>query len=102
MGYWRLYYHIVWATKDRVPLITEDIQSKLYGYISRKVKKMNCILHALGGIEDHVHLVVSIPPKLSIADFIANIKGSSSHYVKAEVMKYILSKVVNDTYFREK
>jgi len=81
MALWRLYYHVVWATKDRSPLITTDIESKLYDYMIGKADSLNCITHAIGGIENHLHLVVSIPPKLSIAEFVQNLKGSSSHHV---------------------
>ena len=41
---------------------------------------LGCIVHAIGGIEDHIHLVVSIPPKLSIAQFVKTLKGSSSYH----------------------
>ncbi len=69
------------ATKNRLPLITGDIEEKLHGYIVGKADFLNCIVHAIGGIEDHVHLAVSIPPKLSVSDFLGQIKGSSSHHV---------------------
>jgi putative transposase len=46
-----------------------------------------CQLHAIGGIEDHIHLIVSIPPKLSIADFAKRIKGSSARYLNQEFAK---------------
>jgi len=81
MALWRLYYHLVWSTKDRLPLIGSDKEAKLYPYIIGKINSLNCIFHAIGGIEDHIHLIVSIPPKLSIADFVKEIKGSSAHYL---------------------
>ncbi len=81
MAFWRLYYHLVWATKNRLPLITNDIEENLYNHIIGKADSIECITHAIGGIENHIHLVISIPPKLSITTFVQNIKGSSSHYV---------------------
>ncbi len=80
MSLWRLYYHIVWATKERQPLITSDKETELYNYIIGKSNSLNCRLHAIGGIEDHIHLVVSIPPTIAIAEFVKKIKGSSSHH----------------------
>lgn len=80
MALWRLYYHIVWATKKREPLITNDIEEKFYGYLIGKADHLGCIIHAIGGIEDHIHLVVSIPPKLSIAEFVKTLKGSSAYH----------------------
>ncbi len=84
MALWRLYYHLVWATKKRFPLISADIEANLHSYIIGKSDALGCITHAIGGIEDHVHLVVSIPPKLSIAEFLGHIKGSSSHHINRE------------------
>jgi putative transposase len=81
MTFWRTYYHFVWSTADRLPLITESIEVELYNYIRSKCHALKCHLHAIGGINDHIHLVASIPPNLSISDFVKRIKGSSSHFV---------------------
>ena len=81
MALWRLYYHLVWGTKERHSLITTDIEPMLYGYILGKAHTLGGVAHAIGGMEDHIHLIVSIPPKISIADFVQRIKGSSSHYL---------------------
>ncbi|WP_124327582.1 IS200/IS605 family transposase [Desulfonema ishimotonii] len=81
MAFWRFYYHIVWCTKDRNRLITPDVEPELYKYISGKTDSLQCIPHAIGGIEDHLHLVVSIPPKISVSEFVKNVKGSSSHFL---------------------
>lgn len=67
MSTWQTYYHLVWATGDRTPLITDPIRPELYQYMQAKAKSLDCWFHAIGGIEDHVHLIVSIPPKLAIA-----------------------------------
>lgn len=81
MVLWRLYYHLVWATKERQPLITPDKEPNLYSYIIGKADNLGSIIHAIGGIEDHIHLIVSIPPRLSISEFVKNIKGSSAHHL---------------------
>ncbi|MGL4620087.1 IS200/IS605 family transposase [Chroococcidiopsis sp.] len=81
MALWRLYYHLVWATKQRQPLITSNKELELYHYIIGKSDALNSIIHAIGGIEDHIHIVVSIPPTLAIAEFVKKIKGSSSHHL---------------------
>lgn len=81
MALWRLYYHLVWATKERHPFITPEIEPELYGYIIGKADTLGCITHAIGGIEDHIHLTSSIPPKLSIADFVQHLKGSSAYHL---------------------
>jgi putative transposase len=81
MAFWRTYYHLIWATVDRQPLITADKESELYGYIIGKADGSGCIIHAIGGIEDHIHIIASIPPKLSVADFVKQIKGSSAYHM---------------------
>ena len=81
MSLWRIYYHLVWATKNRQPLITPEKETVLYQYILGKANALRCIVHAIGGIENHVHLVVSIPPNLSVAEFVKNIKGSSAYHL---------------------
>jgi putative transposase len=81
MTIWRTYYHFVWSTRDRIALITPNLESSLYDYIDQKSQFLQVQLHAIGGMPDHIHLIVSIPPKLAIAEFVKRIKGSSSHYL---------------------
>jgi putative transposase len=79
MPYCRLFYHFVWATKERLLLVTEFNREPLYAAIGAKVKELKGIVYALNGTDDHVHLVATVPPSLPLATFIGQIKGSSSH-----------------------
>jgi REP element-mobilizing transposase RayT len=81
MPYWKLYYHFVWGTKNRLPLIDSAFEEELYKVIVAKVKDMEGYLHAIGGMSDHLHIAVSVPPKLAISTFIGDVKGNSSHFV---------------------
>ncbi|KAM3097830.1 IS200/IS605 family transposase [Phormidesmis sp. 146-12] len=81
MAFWRTYYHLIWATKNRQPLILPEFEGRLYAYIQGKVDANGGILHAIGGVADHIHLLASIPPKCSVAEFVKLVKGSSSHYL---------------------
>ena len=81
MALWRLYYHLVWATKERQSLINNQREARLYPYIVSKADSLNCIIHALNGTDNHIHVIASIPPRISIAEFVKRIKGSSSHYL---------------------
>ncbi len=87
MAYWRLHYHAVWSCKFRERLITPELEPKLYEYLRKKGFKSGAIIHEIGGIEDHVHLVFSLHPKYAVADFIGKLKGSSSHWV-SKIYKY--------------
>jgi len=78
MALWRLYYHFVWGTKARQPLITCERES-LCSYVLGKGDSLVTIIHAIRGIENYIDLVAFIPLTVPIGDFVENIKGSSSH-----------------------
>ncbi|MBB6050561.1 IS200/IS605 family transposase [Armatimonas rosea] len=77
--------HLVWATHERRPLITDDIERVVYHAISAEATQLGCEVLAIGGIADHVHLVVTIPSTLSIAKLMNQIKGSSSSTIRNHV-----------------
>ena len=81
MPYWRLFYHIVWGTKNRLALIDPTWEKDLHGYIRGKATALGCFPHAIGGMSDHIHVAISIPPKLPVAMLIGQLKGASSHRV---------------------
>jgi putative transposase len=81
MSYWRLFYHAVWSTKDRQPLIDPGWGKELYGYLWGKATALECIPHAINGMPDHLHIVLSIPPRLAVAEVIGQLKGAGSHHV---------------------
>src|ERR1044071_4731063 len=81
MPYWELFYHVVWGTKHRLDLIDPAWEKDLYGYLCGKATALECFPHAIGGISDHVHVAISIPPKLAVATLISQLKGASSHHV---------------------
>lgn len=81
MALWQLYYHFIWATKNREPLIDLDKENDLHRYIVGKADSVRCIVHAINGTSDHIHLIASVPPTLAISEFVKKVKGSSAHYV---------------------
>jgi putative transposase len=76
-----LLYHIVFSTKQREPLITEDFQEELYKYIGGIIRAEGGILLEIGGIDDHVHLLAKIKPSISISEMLNKIKANSSKWV---------------------
>jgi REP element-mobilizing transposase RayT len=64
-----------------LPLITPNIEKWLKEYIANKISEYEGKQLALNMVEDHLHLLVSIPPKISISEFVHKIKGSSSHHI---------------------
>jgi putative transposase len=81
MPYWKLYYHFIWGTRERLPVILPAFESDLYRTIAAKVKELDGTTYAIGGIMDHVHLAVSVPPMIAVAKFVGEIKGNSSHFI---------------------
>ncbi|HVO47490.1 MAG TPA: IS200/IS605 family transposase [Steroidobacteraceae bacterium] len=81
MSYWRPFYHLVWATYERLPLIDDRAERLVRGVLHSKAKDLGIFIHESGMVEDHLHLVVSIPPTRSIAAVVGQLKGSSSHAV---------------------
>jgi len=75
MPYWQLFYHMVWATKNREPLLTLDVEPVIYGFLRGKATGLGAVVCALNGVTDHVHMVASIPPKIAVATFIGQVKA---------------------------
>ncbi len=82
MPYWELYYHIVTATKGRLPFISLDMEPVLYAYLKDKANELEATVYAVNGVSDHVHLVVSVQPKVALAIFVGQIKGYSSTQIR--------------------
>ncbi len=78
MPYCQLYYHVVWATKKRQPLLAGDRERVVFDLLRSKAIGLGGFVYALNGTEDHVHLVVSIPPRLAVAEFVGQVKGVAS------------------------
>ena len=76
-----IYLHLVWATWDRLPLIDPANERRLYREIESEAVKTRCIVLALNGMADHVHVVLIIPATVTIADLTKQLKGASSHFV---------------------
>jgi REP-associated tyrosine transposase len=79
MPYWQLYYHFIWGTKNSLPLIDSALEPDLYRALAAKTQDMGGFVHSIGGMEDQIHLAVSVPPKIAPAKFIGDVKGNSSH-----------------------
>lgn len=75
----QLYVHLVWSTWDRMPVITAEIRPRLYGALLNTCQELKCTPIAVGGIDNHVHLLVQLHPAVAVADLVKNVKGSLSH-----------------------
>jgi REP element-mobilizing transposase RayT len=75
------YYHCVFSTKERRKLITPDLEERLWPFLGGIARNHNMKALAIGGVEDHVHLLLSLPSTLAIAKAIQVVKGESSKWV---------------------
>ena len=83
--YTQLYVHLVWATWDRLPLITAAIEPPLFAAIAGKCHALKCPALAIGGYRDHVHVLAQLHPTIAVATLIKDLKGASSHLITHQV-----------------
>jgi REP element-mobilizing transposase RayT len=79
-----LLYHIVFSTKNREPIITTPIRAELYKYIGGIVRGEGGTLLEIGGMPDHVHLVVRFKAEPSVATMVKIIKSKSSKWLNEQ------------------
>ena len=85
-AYSEINLHLVWHVKANLPVITVEIESGLFRFIrDYALKTKGLIFHEVGGIENHIHIAVTIPPTLLISEWIGQVKGASSHYVNHQL-----------------
>ncbi|MDP9368416.1 MAG: IS200/IS605 family transposase [Chloroflexota bacterium] len=82
MPYWRLFYHIVWATRGRDALLDESAGRIVERSIRATCKTCDVVVHAVSVMPDHMHLVVSISPSTAVSMLIGRVKGASSHVLR--------------------
>lgn len=76
-----LLIHIVFSTKGRYPLITDQFNERLYAYIGGIIRHENTKPLAVGGTSDHLHIAVKIKSNMAFADLVRKIKANSSKWV---------------------
>ena len=82
MAYTNLLFHIVFGTKGRLPLIREEIRPRLHEYLGGTVRGLGGIALEIGGVEDHVHILVKLKPTVQFSGFIRDLKSNSSTWAK--------------------
>jgi len=81
MSYWEFYYHLVWSTKNREHWLDAETREIIRLSIAGYSTETRSLIHAIGFMPNHVHLVVSIPPRWSVSDWIGKAKGASTRRV---------------------
>src|SRR5258706_2561685 len=81
MSYVSSYFHTVFSTKQRRPMITPLLRERLWPFLGGIARQNKMKALEVGGVEDHVHILLSLPSTLSIAKALQLIKGGSSKWV---------------------
>ncbi len=82
-----LHYHLVFSTKDRIPHMHKDWRWRLHAYLGGIVNELGGVPVTIGGVEDHVHLLVGLRATHCLSDVMQKVKGSSSLWVHEELHK---------------
>jgi len=84
----KILIHLIFSTKLRYPYICEEIIHELHSYMAGIAQARNVPVHEIGGVEDHVHVLISLPRVLTISKFVEELKKGSSKWIKTKGVKY--------------
>ena len=82
------HFHIVFSTKKRQKLIAKDIRPQLWSYMAGICRNTGILALAIGGIDDHVHLLVELKPDMTVAKAVNVLKSNSSSWMKRTVRRF--------------
>ena len=80
--YTAICYHIVFATQDRAPVLHADRRPDLFRYMWGIINNRRGHLYRINGVQDHLHVLSSLHPAVSLADFVKDIKTGSARWIK--------------------
>ncbi len=95
----RLVYHIVIRPKNSIGVIPMEHERELYAYILGIIRQKRGNAIRIGGMPDHIHMLVSLPPTVCISDFVRIIKTSTNAYMKANSAHFPLFQEWSKEYF---
>ena len=88
MSYTSLYNHIIFSTKARKPLIDDSISQRLFSYIAGTTANLDCKVFIANGVVDHIHLLISLSPKISVVELVRTIKSNSSRWIHEKFLEH--------------
>jgi putative transposase len=80
----RNHIHLVFSTKDRRKTIRKELQPRLWAYLAGICKNQGMVTLAIGGTENHVHILLHLPPKLALANAVLLLKANSSKWMTGQ------------------
>ena len=82
------YVHIVFSTKNRQPFIDQSIKEELHAYLGGTCKELGCPVLAVGGVEDHVHILCMLSRNMALSELVGKVKANSSKWIKTKGEQY--------------
>jgi putative transposase len=79
--------HVVFSTKNRCKTMSKEFQPRMWAYVAGICKNHGIFVHAVGGMDDHIHLLIQIPASLSLAKAVLAIKSNSSRWANDQGSK---------------
>jgi REP-associated tyrosine transposase len=76
--------HVIFSTKGREPFFHSETREAMQSYLAATTRKVGCECYRVGGVEDHVHLVIRLSRTITIANLVEKLKSSSSKWVKTQ------------------
>lgn len=83
-SYNKIWLHVVFATKERIPLINFAIETKIYTHMREQLIEIGCPVRIINGMPDHVHLLFLQNPKMTVTDVVKQVKGNTSHWINEQ------------------
>ncbi|HEV3142471.1 MAG TPA: IS200/IS605 family transposase, partial [Gemmataceae bacterium] len=83
-----IYVHLIFSTKNRAPLIRPEIEDALHKYYAGILRNLDSPLICAGGTTDHIHILLRLGRKMSIADLVEETKSSSSKWIRTKGVEY--------------
>jgi REP element-mobilizing transposase RayT len=77
-----LLVHVVFSTADRAPMLSDDIRADVHAYIGGILRELHAMPIAIGGISDHVHILMRLPAEMSVAECLRVVKTNASRWLK--------------------
>jgi len=84
----KIWIHVIWSTKYRLPMITPEIEKILFPFITKQLNDLGCRVKAINGVADHIHCLFMLNPQKPLTEVIKQIKGSSTHFINQRGLMY--------------
>jgi putative transposase len=79
-----LLIHIIFSTKDRIPILDAKIRPELHAYLATVARNAECECYRVGGVADHIHLAIRLSRAITVSQLVMELKASSSKWLKVQ------------------